>query len=251
MEKVVLISGAGTGIGKAMAIQQAKHAKVILCGRREDKLIEVKTLLNKNFDHIVFPLDVTNESELKKLDEMILGQNLVAVIANHGVGGENHFGEGDRFDFILDVNLKGTYSLVNTCLKALKKSTAEYKHIIVTSSILAKMGVPGYSAYCASKAALLGLTRSWATEFARDKILVNAICPGWVDTAMAREGIEQIAQNAKMSSKDVLDFQMNMVPLKKMSETQELADLCDYLVSDKNRSITGQSIDINNGALMV
>lgn len=115
------------------------------------------------------------------------------MIANHGVAGGNSWGTDDRFDTVMDINLKGTYNLIGACIDSLKKSTHSYKHILVTSSVLAKMGV----------------------DF--DK---------------------------------ALEVQMKDVPLGKMSDTDELADLFYFLASPSNRSITGQSHDINNGALL-
>lgn len=172
------------------------------------------------------------------------------MIANHGVAGGNSWGTDDRFDTVMDINLKGTYNLIGACIDSLKKSTHSYKHILVTSSVLAKMGVPGLSAYCASKAGLLGLVRSWAIEFAADKILVNAVCPGWVATDMAKEGIESVAGMMGVDFDKALEVQMKDVPLGKMSDTDELADLFYFLASPSNRSINGQSHDINNGALL-
>jgi NAD(P)-dependent dehydrogenase (short-subunit alcohol dehydrogenase family) len=250
MKKFILISGAGSGIGRAMAIKLSNDASIILCGRRENKLEETRKLLNSNHEHYTLPLDVTSQSSLVDLSEFLKDKSLYAVLANHGVAVENSFGENDRFDEVMNINLKGTYNLVNTCLPAIKRSESQYKHILVTSSVLAKLGVPGWSAYCASKAGLLGLVRSWAMEHARDKILVNGICPGWVDTDMAKQGIEAIADHMDQSIEDTRKQQLSMVPLQRMSEPEELAELANYLLSSGNKSITGQSIDINNGALL-
>lgn len=250
MDKSVLITGAGSGIGEATAIKFSQDSKVILCGRRVEELERVKKKLSNTFDHMVCPLDVTKKEDLNRLSVLLQNENLHSVIANHGVAGANFWGEEDRFDLVMKVNLTGTYNLVGACIDALKKSTHSYKHIMVTSSVLAKMGVAGFSAYCASKAGLLGLVRSWAMEFAADKILVNAVCPGWVATDMAKEGIESFASSIGVDFDQALKMQMSEVPLGKMSDTDELADLFYFLASPSNRSITGQSHDINNGALL-
>ena len=102
---------------------------------------------------------------------------------------------------MIDTNLTGNYYTVRECLPLLKKNNADYKKILFVSSILARFGVPGYSSYCASKAGLLGLMRSLASELTADKILVNALCPGWVNTAMAHEGLQGFA-NALSISKE-------------------------------------------------
>lgn len=110
--------------------------------------------------------------------------------------------------------------------------------------------MPGYSAYCASKAGLLGLTRSLASELAKEKILVNAICPGWVNTKMAHEGLQAFADALSISKQSVYETAMQEIPLRKMSEPEEIAYMVNFLISDAQTSITGQSLDINNGALM-
>ena len=118
------------------------------------------------------------------------------------------------------------------------------------SSILARLGVPGYSAYCASKAGLLGLMRSLAAELCRENILVNALCPGWVNTVMAHEGLEGMAEAMKISKSEAYEIAMSQVPLRKMSEPEEIARMVGFLISDSQNSITGQTLDVNNGALM-
>ena len=90
--------------------------------------------------------------------------------------------------------------------------------------------------------------RSWAVEYAPENILVNAICPGWVNTDMAQSGLQGIADGIGISKSEFYDIAMQSVPLKKMSEPQEIADLVAYLL--KQTSITGQTIDINAGSVM-
>ena len=110
--------------------------------------------------------------------------------------------------------------------------------------------MPGYSAYCASKAGLLGLTRSFANELSQEKILVNALCPGWVNTTMAHEGLRAFSETLKISKEEALIQAMNDVPLAKMSQPDEIALFIVFLISNAQTSITGQTLDINNGAIM-
>jgi NAD(P)-dependent dehydrogenase (short-subunit alcohol dehydrogenase family) len=182
--------------------------------------------------------------------EKINVESLYGLVANAGIGGENTYGENDRWREVIDTNLTGTYQTVQECLPYLKKDTAPFKKVVILSSILARLGVPGYSAYCASKAGLLGLTRSFAAEFSGDKILVNALCPGWVNTDMAQEGIESFADALKITKEQAYQEAMKHVPLGKMSEPEEIAQFIGYLLSEQQTSLTGQTIDINNGALM-
>ena len=130
----------------------------------------------------------------------------------------------------------------------MRRSQSAYKQIIITSSVLARLGVANYSAYCASKSGLLGLMRSWAIQYAPENILVNAICPGWVDTDMAQEGLQGIAQGIGISKEAFFDIAMQSVPLKKMSEPKEIAGLVSFLLQQV--SMTGQAIDMNGGAVM-
>jgi len=90
--------------------------------------------------------------------------------------------------------------------------------------------------------------RAWAVQFASENILVNAICPGWVNTQMSVDGMEGIASGIGISRTEFHDLAMQSVPLRKMSEPEEIAQLVAYLL--KQQSITGQTIDINNGAIM-
>ena len=161
---------------------------------------------------------------------------------------ENNFGKNDRWNDIIDTNLTGTYLTVQHFLPALNRSKHNYKQIVITSSVLARLGVANYSAYCASKAGLLGLMRSWAVEYAQQNILVNAICPGWVNTDMAQNGLQGIADGIGITKSDFFDIAMQSVPLKKMSEPEEVAQLVNYLLNQT--SITGQTIDINAGSIM-
>jgi len=244
--KTYIVSGAGSGIGRAIVQKLAAEGhQCILLGRNENTLKQTLATLTGE-GHQVLIADIRDKESLLEAAKTIGGIALDGLIANSGIGGENYWGEADRWDDILTTNLTGTYNFVNTFLPQLK-GEAE-KHIIITSSVLARLGVANYSAYCASKAGLLGLMRSWAVQFAGNKILVNAICPGWVDTDMAQQGLQGIADGIGITKAEFYDIAMQSVPLRKMSQPEEIADLVYYLTQQK--SITGQSIDINGGAVM-
>jgi NAD(P)-dependent dehydrogenase (short-subunit alcohol dehydrogenase family) len=243
-----LITGAGSGIGKAIAIALSKQGHTcFLMGRNENKLQDTLLQLIKG-NHQLLVANVTNAVALQNIVTDNPSMVLDGIIANAGIGGENHFGNGDRWQQIIDTNLTGTYNTVQYFLPALQRSKNKYRQIIITSSVLARLGVANYSAYCASKAGLLGLMRSWAVQYAPENILVNAICPGWVNTDMAQQGLQGIADGIGISKAAFYDIAMQSVPLKKMSEPEEIAVLVNYLVSQT--SITGQTIDINAGSVM-
>ncbi len=255
MKKMYAISGAGSGIGRAIALKLAHNSpenQLLLFGRRPEALEETQKLLPNPKEHHVFSTSIRDTKKIRTLLSSIEIENLCAILANAGVGGFNSYGPDDRWDEIIATNLTGTYIFINELLPFLKKSSnsLNFRHIVIVSSILAKLGIPGYSAYCASKAGLLGLTRSLAMELAAEKILVNAICPGWVETEMARAGILSHAKFQQKFYEDTLREQMQLVPLHKMSTPEEIANFISFLISDQHTSITGQSIDINNGALM-
>lgn len=243
-----LISGAGSGIGKAIAIKLAAEGNnCILIGRQPKKLEQTLNEL-KDGDHYAMNIDITSVSALHKGVEKLAGFELHGIIANAGIGGDNKWGIADRWNEIIETNLTGTYNYVSSFLPLLRKDDSAYKHVVIISSVLARLGVANYSAYCASKAGLLGLMRSWAVEWAPEKILVNAICPGWVNTSMSQEGMEGIAKGLGIAREEFYEMAMKEVPLHKMAEPSEVADLVYYLLNQ--RSITGQTIDINNGAVM-
>jgi NAD(P)-dependent dehydrogenase (short-subunit alcohol dehydrogenase family) len=245
--KTYLISGAGSGIGRAIAQKlSAEGHNCILLGRGEPALLETLNMLETG-KHQVIPADIRNKESLAIASYQLDKVAINGLIANSGLGGENYWGENDRWHDIIDTNLTGTYNFVNTFLPNLNKASAD-KHILITSSVLARLGVANYSAYCASKAGLLGLMRSWAVQFAAQNIMVNAICPGWVDTDMAQQGLQGIADNIGITKKEFYEIAMQSVPLKRMSHPDEIAGLVAYLLSQA--SITGQTIDINCGAVM-
>ncbi len=249
MSKFVLITGAGTGIGRSIAQTMAEEGfSLILCGRNLDRLEETKKTLRNSADHTVHSCDIRKVGEIQSA----LGgsESLYGLVANAGIGGENSYGENDRWREIVDTNLTGTYQTVQECLPYLKKDASPFKKVVIISSILARLGVPGYSGYCASKAGLLGLTRSLAAEYSGDQILVNALCPGWVNTDMAQEGIKGFANALNITKEEAYQEAMKQVPLGKMSEPEEIAKFVGYLFSEKQTSLTGQTFDINNGALM-
>jgi len=250
MKRMILISGAGSGIGRAITITMADAGyPIILLGRNRHSLEETLSSLRTPSKHTIIAADIRDaqslQASLQDLNPVLHG-----VVANAGLGGENHYGEDDRWHDIVNTNLTGTYQLVQEALPYFSAKEEGFRQIVIISSILARLGVPGYSAYCASKAGLLGLMRSWAVELASENVLVNAICPGWVNTEMAVQGLQTFAQNSGQSYDKIYQEQMAQVLLGKMSEPQEIARLAKFLLSQNQTSITGQTFDINNGALM-
>ena len=118
------------------------------------------------------------------------------------------------------------------------------------SSILARIGVAGYTGYCASKAGILGLARALAVELAPEDVHVNAVCPGWVATEMAFQGIQGIADGVGTDYDGAMEMAMSQVPMGRMSEPEDVAGLVAWLLTPDARGVTGQGLDMNGGAFM-
>ncbi|MEL6342201.1 MAG: SDR family NAD(P)-dependent oxidoreductase [Myxococcota bacterium] len=246
-----LVTGAGTGIGRAIARRLAAEGAAISMLARDASRLEAVAQELADTPTFVVAADIRDRASVDRAVDaaaQALGP-LRGIVANSGIGGPNAPGPEDRFDDLVQTNLVGTYS----CLRAAQRNLAngpDPRHMVVTSSILGRFGVPGYTGYCASKSGLLGLTRAMAQELAGDNVQVNAICPGWVDTEMAREGIDGMAQGMGVSFDEARAMAMSEVPLGKMSTPQQIAGLVAWLVSEDGVGVTGQGLDMNNGAWM-
>jgi NAD(P)-dependent dehydrogenase (short-subunit alcohol dehydrogenase family) len=232
--KHVVVTGAGTGIGRAIARRLADEgARLTLMARDASRLGDVVAGA------------VTKSVDIRDRDAVLaaFAEPLDALVANAGIGGPNEPGDGDRWDDIVQTNLYGSY----WCVRAAEPLLPDGGRVVVTSSILARIGVPGYTGYCASKAGLLGMVRAFAAELAPRAIQVNGICPGWVNTDMAWEGIDALPGTRE----EAFELAMREVPLRRMSEPEEIAGTVAWLLSPDAVGVTGQGIDHNNGAWMI
>jgi NAD(P)-dependent dehydrogenase (short-subunit alcohol dehydrogenase family) len=248
----VVVTGAGTGIGRAIAIRQARDGAVVgLLGLREDELEGTAAAIDGP-THVA-ACDVRDREDVEAAFGALADAHgqIDAFVAVSGIGGGNGEDDegGDRFDDLVRTNLYGTYYCVRAALRRLAQGP-EARHVVVISSILARIAVPGYTGYSASKAGLLGLVRSLAAELAPDNVQVNAICPGWVDTDMARLGLDLLAQEIGGTRDDAHRLAMTQVPLGRMSEPEDIAGTVAWLLSPDARGVTGQAVDQNGGAWM-
>jgi NAD(P)-dependent dehydrogenase (short-subunit alcohol dehydrogenase family) len=230
----VAVTGAGTGIGRAIA------SRLVAEGARVSVLARDVSRLDVGEAHAC---DIRDPEAVEAVFDRI--GPLDALVANAGIGGPNERGPGDRFEDLVATNLTGTY----WCMRAAQRHGA--RHVVVIASILARIGVPGYTGYCASKAGLLGLVRAFAAELGPDGVQVNAICPGWVDTDMAWEGIDGFAEAIGGTREEAYAEAMKAVPLGRMSAPDDIAGTVRWLLSPDARGVTGQAIDQNGGAFML
>lgn len=233
--KHAVVTGAGTGIGRAIAQRlAAEGARLTLLARDASRLQDVVQGA------------ATRACDVRDRDAVLAAIDgpLDFLVANAGVGGPNAPGDDDRFDDIVRTNLYGTY----WCCRAAEPHLGDGGRIVLTSSILARIGVPGYTAYSASKAGLLGLVRSLAAELAPRRIQVNAICPGWVNTDMAWRGLSDWPG---LTPAEAWEIAQQEVPLRRMGEPGEIAGTVAWLLSEDALGVTGQAIDHNGGAFMI
>jgi NAD(P)-dependent dehydrogenase (short-subunit alcohol dehydrogenase family) len=246
----VVVTGAGTGIGRAIAVRLSREgAAVTLLARDAGRLEATAAALDG--PSRVEPCDIRERRRVEWAVSRAAGAlgPIHALVAASGIGGPNGEDDdgGDRFDDIVRTNLNGTYYCVRSALRHLAPGP-ETRHLVVVSSILARIAVPGYTGYSASKAGLLGLVRSLAAELAPAGVQVNAICPGWVDTDMAWQGLDAAAAASGGTRQDAYRDAMERVPLGRMSQPEDIAGTVAWLLSPDARGVTGQAIDQNGGA---
>ncbi|MBI2987809.1 MAG: SDR family oxidoreductase [Deltaproteobacteria bacterium] len=253
--KVAIVTGGGTGIGKAISGSLVKNGALVAIASRSPSRLEAAAASFKGLDRSLLTLqtDIRKKAQVQKAVEKVLTSwgRIDILVNNAGISGLNRIDDPDdsRWHDIVATNLTGTYLVTKEVLKVMQDHSDG--RIINISSVLGKFGVAGYSAYCASKHGLIGLTRALALEVVNRGITVNTICPGWVDTEMARLGIEENAAFGGVSVEEFKRQAIEAVPIKRFLEAEEVANLVCYLASPKTGGITGQAINICGGQTMV
>ena len=242
----VVVTGGGRGIGKAIAERLAAEGwSLSLLAPNVDELDAVA----KQVGGDAHDCDIGDREQVDAAFAAAAAARgpIHALVANSGIGGPNADGPEDRFAEIVQTNLFGTYWCVRAAVRHLAPGPGT-RHVVVISSILARIAVPGYTGYSASKAGLLGLVRSFSAELAPEDVQVNAICPGWVETDMAWQGIDAIVEATGMTREEAVAEALRAVPLGRMGQPEEIAGTVNWLLSPDARGITGQAIDQNGGA---
>ncbi len=245
-DKVALVTGGGTGIGRATALVFAKEgARVTVTGRRKGPLEEtVSEIESSGRQAIMVQGDVSvakDAAEMVNKTVKAFGR-LDVLVNNAGVSykpGRTVETDEDGWDVVMDINVKGIYLLSRSAAPEMEKAGGS---IVNIASIFGLVGYPRAVAYCASKGAVVNLTRSMALDLAEKGIRVNCICPGVVDTPMIMNWVERYG-----SYETVVKEVSAQHPLGRMGEPEDIAYACLYLASDEASWVTGAALPVDGG----
>lgn len=238
-KKVVLVTGASRGIGKAIAIELAKNSINVAINYNKDEkeaLAVVEEIKKLGVECISIKADVSNFEECAAMIEAIRKKfgALDILVNNAGALSDKTLKNmtKEQWDIVIKTNLYGTFNVTKNALSLIKDNG----RIINISSIVGLSGNFGQSNYAASKAGIIGFTKSLAKELGKRKITVNAVAPGFIDTHMTR--------NIPFIRRKII---LAMIPLGRPGLPQDVANLVTFLASDKSSYITGEVICVDGG----
>jgi NAD(P)-dependent dehydrogenase (short-subunit alcohol dehydrogenase family) len=248
----ILVTGGGRGIGRAIALAFAEPGSTVAIAARTRSDLEAtgSEIEKRGAAPVLLTVDIRDESAVaagfQRLRES--SDRLDVLVNNAGVGGGRPVQEADPADWrrILDTNVFGTFLVTQQAISLLP----DRGRIVNISSVLGRFGVPGYTAYCASKHVVIGFTRALALELASRQITVNALCPGWVDTDMAAQGMQLGANATGVTFEEFKKQAIGRVPIGRMIQPEEVAALVRFLASPQASAITGQTYNICGGQTM-
>jgi NAD(P)-dependent dehydrogenase (short-subunit alcohol dehydrogenase family) len=237
-DKVAIVTGAAKGIGKGIALEFAKEGCNVVVSdidiAESEKVVE--EIKKFNVDGLAIKCDVSKKDDVENLINKSIEKfsKLDILVNNAGIYPFKPFMEmtEEEWDKIISVNLKSIFLCSQSALKVMKDSSK----IINISSIAAFVGFEGLTHYCASKGGIVSFTRALALELAPRNINVNAIAPGAIDTPGASNPDEKVKAQT-----------ISAIPLNRMGEPLDIAELAVFLASDKSDYITGQTITIDGG----
>ncbi len=239
--KVALVTGASRGIGRAIALSLAENGAAVAVNysSSESSALEVAELIRKNGGQAeIFKARVNEESEVEEMFsniEKTLGP-VDILVNNAGITKDNLLMrmKTEEWDSVIDVNLKGTFLCTRRALKGMMKN--RYGKIINISSVVGFSGNAGQFNYSATKAGVIGMTKSAALECASRGIRVNAVAPGFIETDMT----------ASLSD-EIKAAYMEKIPLKSLGKPEDIANAVVYLASPLSDYMTGQTLHLNGG----
>ncbi len=241
--KVALVTGAAQGIGRAIALLLARNGADIVVSdinleKAEETAKEVRAIGPKA---MAVKVDVANLSDVDRMVAGILEKlaKIDILVNNAGITRDKlilRMTEED-WDAVLGVNLKGTFN----CTKAVVRHMAKQRSgkIVNIASVVGEMGNAGQANYSASKAGVIGLTKTIAREYAQRGINVNAIAPGYIETPMT----EALPEKAKEELK-------KLIPMERLGKPEDVAEAVLFLVSEESSYVTGQVLNVNGGIYM-
>jgi NAD(P)-dependent dehydrogenase (short-subunit alcohol dehydrogenase family) len=232
----------------------AEGARVVICGRRDKVLQETVSQMRQSGGQVLgISADVTQRHLIEKMVTQVVEAwgTIDILINNAGISGRTPLDDPDdsRWMDIIQVNLIGTYLCSKLVLPHMKGKG--YGRIINLSSVLGRFGVPGYTAYCTAKHGILGFTKALALEVAESGITVNAICPTWVDTPMARQGIRETSEALGMKAQEFEAQALAHIPIKRMAEIEEVSALVLFYVHQLQRPLLVKLLMCAAGELRV
>lgn len=242
-ERISLVTGSSRGIGKAIALRLSERGDRVLLNYKEDitgieALVSELEQKNKNFD--VFRADVANLDDVKSVFENIQSKygKLDVLVNNAGVADDKtlHKMSPDQWHKVISTDLNSVFYCTAEAVKLMRQK--RYGKIVTISSVVGMMGNFGQSNYAAAKAGIIGFTKSVATENASKNITVNAVCPGFIKTAMTDK-----------IPKDILESIEKKIPIGRLGKPEEVAELVEFLTSDRTNYITGETIVIDGGLI--
>lgn len=243
-DKVAIVTGASRGIGEAIAKKISScGAKIILIARNSDQLVAVKeTIISNGGIAESMAGDVSNLNSISEIVTNTIDKwgQIDILVNNAGIARDNiimRMKESD-WDSVMNINLKGCFNGIKSVARPMIKNKAG--RIINITSVIGQIGNAGQSNYAASKAGIMGLTKSMAKELGSRNITVNAVAPGYITTDMTNELNDEVKEQLKSS-----------IPLGRLGTPDDVANLVCFLASDEAGYITGQTFNVDGGMVMI